>query len=430
MKINHMKGPNYLSPGGGHNFSFNIINKPIFKTIIENAPVKDTRISPTLKPNIPKTIKTTYSTDLSIIEIHNTIFDKMQKKLNMVNFIADSITKLRSQLSNSDLTIIDKREIQEKIDSRTQEIEELESGSLWESYAKKAIPLLKQYQPLSTYENKNVVKLGNKKDEFQNDPNLVKRLNIIQDYLDVASKYIDLDIIWEGPKRSKCPSCLQELEDIGDDIGSYKCRCGFIMDNIDNRNNYVDTPRVNYMIKNYNSCETFEKNFSRWEGSSNDTIPQKLIDKLDEYFKGNSFPTSAEIKKMPTLPNGKKAGTCLNIMIEALKNTGYSVFNSVVYPLIYTYWDWDRPKDDEVVIRIKPLIMEKYHEGQIIYEAIKTRDSCLNINIRLYSLLKAYDYNCDINDFKFLTQYDCLEYHDTMLRIMHQRTGIKYDPII
>ena len=76
--------------------------------------------------------------------------------------------------------------------------------------------------------------------------------------------------------------------------------------------------------------------------------------------------------------------------------------------------------------------MEDYMTTQQIYNSIphKDRNASLNIQFRLFVHLKAIGYPCTKEDFKIQTSRDSLEFHQEMWKIMCEKTGLKFYPVI
>ena len=113
-------------------------------------------------------------------------------------------------------------------------------------------------------------------------------------------------------------------------------------------------------------------------------------------------------------------------MIEALSETGNPNYYDCTTHIGLEYWGWKIPDISELR---DPIILD-YDISQKVYEEIKERPSSTNVNIRLYAHLKARGYDCEMSDFKTLSDRDSLEYHDRMLRMMKEKTGINFPTLI
>jgi len=379
----------------------------------------------------PDLIKANYIDDINIILIHNTIRDKFGSLLGNLGRMNDHIIILNDKLNDS-CNIICKKEINDKINFLKNEIMEIESNSRWNNYVEESGDLLEQYLPLSSNKSLNSIIIETKKKEIFTEEEIEKRLSIIEEYLNIAKKYISLEIKIESSLESKCPICNVVFDEINitHENGTYLCECGYVFDNLDKSSSYRDIDRVNVPSKVYNNKKTFERTYYRWEGTSSDIIPDKLISDLDNYFIKKKFPIGEEIKKLPLLENGKKNKTSIFLMESALNESGNSKFYKIIYPLIYYYWGWKKPEEKIKKLGIRDEIFERYDMTQQVYERNKTRKSCLNVNIRLYQLLETFNYGSSFEDFKTLTTRASLVYNNEQFKIMCDKTCLKFTSII
>ena len=82
---------------------------------------------------------------------------------------------------------------------------------------------------------------------------------------------------------------------------------------------------------------------------------------------------------------------------------------------------------------IEESIFQAYLETERIYQEIKKRKSCMNVNIRLYQLLRAHNYDCQLDDFKILSTRKCLLYCNEIFKEMCEKfkgQKLKFTPII
>ena len=216
---------------------------------------------------------------------------------------------------------------------------------------------------------------------------------------------------------------------IDEDLGLIICpKCGYERENISYNSTYKDIQRVNLSNRNnYDDCENFRKALLRFQGKQNHQPPIKLYEQLDDYFVKIKKPTSKDILKIPLL-EGRKKGTSREMMFEALSETNNSAYYDDINLILHIYWGWELPD----ISQLEERIMEDYINTQHIYNAIlqKDRNASLNIQFRLYVHLKAVGYPCTKDDFKIQTSRDSLIFHNEMWKIMCEKTGIKFYPVI
>lgn len=383
---------------------------------------------------VPYMLKDEYENDLNIIKIHNVIRMRFGSLLGKTEMLKTAISDLKTILLQKQISIVQKNEIKKEIINLEVELTDLETGKRWLEYVKKSKFFLENYISLASSESKGKLCIGKKEEEFSEE-DISSRLCIIQGYLEVAKQYIELDILWKGFSELNCPNCGIKMneQELDKNFGTYKCSCGYTFDNLDKNTHFNSDGFVNITNKNYSSYENYEKTFIRWEGNSTDSINGKLFTKLDEYFKSKKLPVGEDIRELPLLNDGKKKGTSIALLVAALDNSGNSSFYYLIFPIVYIYWGWRRPCSPDNIFyngNLKNVILSKYNEIQKEYHIIKTRDSCLNVQIMLYFLLQSENYPCEQEDFKFLITRECMEYHHDMLKQICEKIGIKFTPLI
>lgn len=379
----------------------------------------------------PDNVKANYTTDLQILKIHEAIVARFASLRGQIPQMRTQIIGLRAKMESKFLSIVEKKSCDDRVVELERDIYKYDSGTSWNTYISAALPVLKKYIPLMSDEIKGIVTISGKKDIVKKEDTAIinSRLEIIREYLHIARNYITLDISWQGKNVAQCPNCGVNFSDmfVDEEIGVHSCPCGYEREVLSKDSSFKDSLRVNIGGRNsYEDRETFEKVVDRFSGNHDDKIPEKLYEQLDEYYTSKGFPTGAQIKVLPTLPNGRKPHTSINLLIEGLGKTSNAAFYSSGYLIAHNYWEWKLADLTE----LKPKIMDDYDKTQAVYNVIKTRDSSLNAHIRLYLHLKALDYPCDRSDFKDLSSRESLEYHHSMWMQMCAATGVKFTPLI
>lgn len=378
----------------------------------------------------PGMAKITYVDDLDILTIHQGIIAKFSAELGSIDSIKSELKQIEFELNHNTFTRIETLSKLNSIEKCKKTINELESGSKWNKYINLAKPLLESYIPLSTDAIRGVVNVRAKTliPVFTEDQ-VKRRLIIINDYLEIARLYIEIDVSWKGANEARCPGCGCKFSEIfvDDESGLHKCKCGYQRENLSKLAGFNDPKRVSVGGRNnYNDEEIFLRSLHRLQGKIIDTIPKTLYEQLDDYFTLKSLPVGEEIKILPLLPNGKKANTSINQLISALDDTNNAFYYNNINLITHNYWGWNLPDYSEY----EDGILEDYHKTQKVYEKIKTRDSNLNVIIRIFLHLKARDCPCVWEDFKILSSRESLEYHREMWKEMCEQTGIKYYELI
>ena len=400
---------------------------PKWQNTIDHKPTNqsnifDTNLPKPLHAKIPDFVSGVYVDDLNIINIHEAIIMRFAALQAKVPSRTKEIEKLRKTHTTSYIE-------QNARNLRANELEE-EISNLdvkWKDYVSRAFPLLLAYQPIASNASKGIVIIGRKVVE---DPELVKRrLSIIEDYCDVASDYIATDLVWKGLPAPRCPNCNILFDELilDEEEGYRLCECGFETPHISKNSRYKDNSKVSIGSRNdYDEYDTFVKGLQLYSGTYPVRFPANMRERLNSYFKLKGFPQDDEIKRRPLNRKGWRQGTSVNLLCEALKETGMSNYYNCCNLIAHIYWEALLPD----ISAIQPNILSKYERLQAVYKEIKTRTSSLNFNILLFILLKSESYPCDWEDFKMLISRSSLEYHQKMIKPMCARTGILYTDFI
>jgi len=369
-----------------------------------------------------------YDRDLDLLHLHRAIRERIGCQRGRVPELRQRIRALQSKLNTSSCYEIERRSLVTSIATLEEEVIYHETGAEWERYITAALPLLEAYVPLASDESKGVVEISSRDVALAPEAaeKISQRLSIIKQYLHVARNHMSLDVVWEGAGVATCPTCGTPLvADPEEDV--YGCKCGYERDALSQGSSFKDSQRTNAGGRNeYKDRETFIKNLARVTGTCVDKIPPNLYEQLDKFFAEKGFYSGAQIRAMPHLPNGKKPHTSVELLNSALSATSNAEFYRSHFSIAHQYWGWKLWD----LSAIHEGLIEDYDKTQLVHNVIKERDSSLNINIRTYWHLRARGFPCQPTDFKWPITPESLKYHNRMLQIMGERTGVKHTPIM
>lgn len=381
----------------------------------KNACLYSKKLHPIVNEDPPDSIKAVYKNDLNILRIHEAITVRLSYMKLQVPEMLKMIEVMKSKINDSK-TVVERKNMEDEIKARIEEVESYRNESLWNSYLIKAEPIIEAYIPIGSEEVRGVISIGPCIDYKQDQQTIEQRMSLIERYLEIASSYIDLDITRKFDEISKCPNCDMEPE---------ICNCGYEVDLISKNSGFKDSSMVNSGGKHtYKDRDTFYNALIRTEGIFTGEIPPSLYEDLDRYYISKGFPSGEEVKRLNK--NSIRIKTSVDLLIEGLSATNNSSFYGLINPIGHYYWGWVLPDFSEIRARI----MNDYDRTQKVYNNIKTRDSSLNVNIRIYFHLKAIGYPCRWKDFKILSSRNSLIFHQKMWDIMSRETGLKPVKII
>ena len=262
---------------------------------------------------------------------------------------------------------------------------------MWKSYLEEADPLLEKF--FSSGDPKS-------------------RLHIVYSYLFVLNKYIRLNI-----NGARCFECHIDNMAYDFDAGGYICECGIFHEDL-------IPMEAKGSKSSYSDIQNFEARLKAFQSQRGSEIPSTLICSLEKHFSSKKIDCQ-KIRDMPCLDNGKKAGTNINMLIEALHMTKNNKYYWAVDGIATELWSW-RPHNLSLVI---DKIMADYISTQENYVVIRERHSSLNINLRLYWHLRIVGHPCEISDFRIPITSASIVYNCKMFERMCEMSGIKYPGI-
>lgn len=383
----------------------------------------------------PDKVIANYTTELNIFKIDEAILTRLNYKKSHLNELKDHYN-IEKTKKRGKLTINEIRTINAQLDAMLAEIQLIESGSEMKIYQESVKDLLESYKEISTSTSKGIISIKGLvvKKEKEDPDTIIYRLYIIEEYLKIAKKYIDIQIRYTEVEDAKCPACgvlLEESEPDEEQLGLFVCKCGYQTENITSESYYKDSSRVNLANRNnYEDSENFKKVLMRFQGKQPQPPPDELYNQLEEYFIKIGHKTGEEIRSLPINEFGKKEGTSRKLMETALSGTSNSAFYDDIWLIMHVYWGW-KLND---VSHLEHKIMEDYNTTQLILISLpinrKSREASLNTQLRLYWHLRAVGYSCSKDDFKLPLSRESLLLQQELWEIMCKGANIQYHPVL
>lgn len=377
-------------------------------------------------PEIPDKLKVRYTTDFNILWVHkviSTYFSLLPKKLPKLR----KDLEFKKTMIKKVLTGVDKYDINTKINKLEEEIRDIEGRNSWQEYTEETKEYIERYKEIRPMHK--IIRFG-KKDDIEDEDQMAvdSRVYVINEYLEIASKYYPIDVCRESVHNPNCPVCGNNLETEGiESDGVLQCFCGYEQIVYSKESMYKDTTRVesNRADNNYQDRDNFEKAIIKYQGKQDNNLPKSLFVDLDNYCSSYGFPISEDIKKMGLNrdgtrgcwknPDGSDGKTSRDFLFKALKETGYSDYYDDERLIVYLYWNWPRPN----ISNLEDKLMEDYDKTQVAYVTIpKKRKSSLNTQYRLFRHLQANNHKCTIDDFRVVKTPEILQEHDLLWKTM------------
>lgn len=351
---------------------------------------------------IPDKIIVYLSERINLEQIDEAVNHKFSKLKEDLDNKEKLINKLEEKLSNAVIES-ERKELESKIVSQKEYYEIIKKDILLNKYKDESKDLLEKY----------------KKSENSID-------NVLE-FLEIAKKYINIEVIKKIEDTIRCNGCNLDLKDIGENFdGIYICpECNCINNYIKPIKHVKDSEHY-LMTTGDDDINNFIKVLSKFEGKNVSLIPDILYKKLDDYFISRDMEKGEYYKKQPHNEEGKKDGTSKKKMWAALEELGYNQYYDEINYITHVYWGWKLP--DLTLYRDQ--IIKDYQITQQVWQRIKKdykRSASLGTSFRLLSHLRAVGYPyCKREDFKIQDMVDSLRLHNDAWRRMCEETGVKY----
>ena len=382
--------------------------------------------------DIPEKIEATYKDNYNILNID----DIIRKKLNQEKYTDLSNLKIKyknlEEQTNRPQNFVARETAINKMMKIKNEI-----GENLITYENKVKDLIVSYKKFNGLIKTVSFEISDDNKEEIDDNNydiekFEERNNIIEKYLEIASNYIDINIVKINNFRKEiCCGCGISLSKIlPNDDGFVRCpdqECQ--TENIVTVHTKIIKEGIYNNGNTPESIDNFLKAFIYYQGLQNVKLNENLYTKLDDHFRKIKRPTGDEIKKLPLTSRGMRGDTDHKMMWTALSSIGFSEYFKHSNYICNIYWGWVLPN----VMHLKELIINHYNITQQIFNKIpveeRERDSSLGVPYRLWRHLQLAGHDCHMSEFKIVVNRESLNCHDKLWKRMTEEANL-IDPSI
>lgn len=368
---------------------------------------------------MPDDLEVVYKKDYNILSVHDIIMKKFiwEEQVQLPE-LKKKIIELYKLLPVHN-SIIQKKATKREIVELERKIKDIENSVKKSEYIMNAKHLVSEYKKIGSISNVVSFEKNDKMsiETVENNVDSAYRHSLIQSYINLARRYININVVREPECGFICNGCGEDLENnsVVDD-GIILClNCNTEKISIIRSPFYKDSVRVSNTRNNYEDRENFMKALKRFQGKQINKPPSELYIELEHYFITKGHPSSDEYKGKPLTSDGKKDGTSRDLMYTALYDTGNSIYYEDINLILHNYWGWALIDLGHLEYRI----MRDYDLTQRIYNDIpKKRKSSLNSQFRLFKHLRRYQdeikYPIRARDFKIPTTRAIFEWHENI----------------
>lgn len=368
---------------------------------------------------VQKEFKGTYKYDYNILNIHNSIMFNFNILYNeKVMEYNTKINLLKLHDNNN--------ELEKTINEMQTFLQELEKNKYLES----SLTYLLAYKKMGPILKKISLKKLTQEEESESNE---ERHQIIFEYIQIAKKYIVVDLIRIIDTSNFCKNCNTLIENYESCTDGDVCEnCGFEFNSILKIN--ISSGDIKNVYKGLNSDDAnFEKAMVRFEGKQLNKLPKDIFATLDNHFTSYGLYNSEEVKTWQYSEehghrfkiNEKNEKVILNreIMEEALKKCGYSDFYNDILLILHLYWCFPLPDLSEV----KEIVRTYYVRTRKAFEVIeKERTSSLNNDFWLFKLLELTSFKCRRYYFKIIKTKQIRDDYEVIWKKMCELSNLEY----
>lgn len=375
------------------------------------------------KKKLPDIITGQYKEDYDILYLDRIITEKLRREKK--EKIPGLKKKLREKkaLSKTTQVYLARQKTLDEIDSLKKEIHHIEKDIKINFYQKSVEQLIEDYKKLR--KNVKTVQFGETEveDDTELDTLSKKRLAIIDEYIEIAKNYIEINLIRDINIQNNelCINCNYKLNrDFSTDEGTIRCpKCNAEHNVVILTKSAKDGQRINNNNSSEDeSIENFLRAFYRYQGIQQEKPDPIVYNELDEYFIRHNRPTGEEIRKLPLNSRGKRGDTDHKMLYSALSKIGRSEYYEDANLIGHVYWGWILPN----VMKYRERIIDDYNKTQNAYHRIPKSERCRNSSLgtqyRLWRHLQLVGHPCYMEEFKIAENSDSLRTHNKLWKKM------------
>jgi Zn ribbon nucleic-acid-binding protein len=380
--------------------------KPDIKTLISSDPIE---------------IRYTYT--IAIDYVHGEVIRRLEGMVGL-----DKLIKEREKLSDKlkiVRTSITDRNVHGKISYIDKEIEYIRSGNKLRSYIEIAECIVMEYLDLPQYVH---IVTDDEDTIIELDDVEIERLKIIHKFFDIAKKYVPINVIQENDVDiNSCINCGFKIINVAiDDDGQQECpKCSNVICIFSlSGHKGIKSSSGN---RTYNVENTYRREILYFIGIAKVHIPEDVFTKLCIHFRNKGFPEPEEIKSFSLDEYGKREGTTLDALLEALKEIGYPSLYKHANAIGRDFWGWKLHEE----LRDKiPQLLEGFRMTQRYFNTIDKRGRTSNIcsQHRLLQELIRFGVKVCMTDFK-LPNESALAFSEYLWKQLCEKAVVEYIPL-
>jgi hypothetical protein len=378
---------------------------------------------------LPTKISGTYNEDYNIIYVDEIIRKKLQQeKFTHVQCLKNRLKTL-DNISMQPQTYLMRKRTLDTIQKLQSEISQIESGERLRIYNNRVNDILTKYRQYSGKVKTVIFDFDDDEQYHEMDDDVRRRISLIDRFLDIASEYIQIDIIRINNRPADiCSGCGASLAKVAtNEEGTIRCP----NDECRTEHNVIILAKLAKDGSRINTCsstddesiDNFLRAFTRFQGLQQDHPDDSLYIELDNYFARHDRPSGDEIKRLPLNERGRRGDTNHKMLWNALSQIGRSEYYEDANLIGHLYWGWTLPN----VMHHKETIILHYNKTQKVFYQIppeeRGRNSSLGTQYRLWRHLQLVGHDCYMDEFKIAENPESIRLHNRLWRLMCEGTN-------
>lgn len=356
--------------------------------------------------------------EIDILSIDNEIKEKFNSEKSKLDEYKAKLIEINNTLKLINIRPRVKTSLLESKIRLEQQIYDIENNNKYNFYISEVTSLLEKYkiilnEPLKVNFMGKSVRKNKDKDK------------LISDYLDIVSKYTEINIsIYEKKEKIVCKNCNNKKDFDIVDGNIYICHdCSAQQVILKNVSSYRDIDRVNISNKYlYDRKIHFRDCINQHQGKQNSTIQQQVYDDLEDQFRKHHL--LVEDTNDKKLKFSKITKDHILMFLKELEYTKhYENANLIHYNIT-------GKKPDDIGYLEDALLNDFDTLTELYDKKFKhlDRKNFINTQYVLFQLLLRHKHPCNKDDFNILKTVDRKTFHDEICKSLFEELGWNFSP--
>ena len=342
---------------------------------------------------------------------------KYEEKIREINEILEMEEKLEK-------TTIKK--LRKSIEDYLEKIENIKNRDNYNFYLTESLPILERFKKIL----RTPVKMSFVGNSSKEQENKEEKENLIEEFLQIAKKYIIININNSGSSKDKkyfCENCKSSKQMLSEGIFVVCPDCGHEKEIYTNTLSYKDISRTNILQKyTYERRSHFRDCINQFQGKQNCKLDKKIYDELEQEFEKHHLLTGDKDTPKEIRFSKIKKEHILLFLKELHYDKHYENVNYIFSNMTGAKCPDISHLEDQLMADFDTLV--NLYIKKFKYEKKIDRKSFMNIHYVFFQLLNKNKYPCKKEDFNILKTIDRKAFHDDIFKELFEELGWNHKP--